>query len=143
MIEYKDNIEGVTSDRLNGFFVGWPKPPTPDTLLKILRSSSQIVLAIDDETNMLIGFITAVSDNVISAYIPLLEVLPEYQGKGIGGELMRRMMKKLEGLYMIDLICDKDKVAFYEKFGLKSATKTGVEAMIGRNFTAQSGRKEK
>ena len=142
MIEYKDNIEGVTSDRLNGFFVGWPKPPTPDTLLGILHNSSHIVLAIDSDTDTVIGFITAISDNIISAYIPLLEVLPQYQGKGIGGELMRRMMKKLEGLYMIDLICNKDKVAFYEKFGLKSATKTGVEAMIGRDFAAQSGRKE-
>ena len=142
MIEYKDNIEGVTSDRLNGLFVGWPKPPTPDTLLRILHNSSHIVLAIDSDTDTVIGFITAISDNIISAYIPLLEVLPQYQGKGIGGELMRRMMKKLEGLYMIDLICNKDKVAFYEKFGLKSATKTGVEAMIGRDFAAQSGRKE-
>ncbi|MEW5925230.1 MAG: GNAT family N-acetyltransferase [Candidatus Zixiibacteriota bacterium] len=139
---YKEKIDGITEDRLQGFFVGWPNPPTPDTLLEILHNSSHIVLAIDNETGIVVGIITAVSDNVISAYIPLLEVLPEYQGRGIGGELMRLMMKKLEGLYMIDLICDKDKVAFYEKFGLKSASKFGVEAMIERNFAAQSGRKE-
>ncbi len=142
MIQYKDSINGITADMLKGFFVGWPNPPSPEVHLEILIKSSHIVLAIDTVTEKVIGFITAISDDIISAYMPLLEVLPEYKGKGIGTELMRRMMQKLKGLYMIDLICDKDKVSFYEKFGLSSATKFGVEAMIMRIFESQSGKKE-
>ena len=62
---------------------------------------------------------TAISDGVISAYIPLLEVLPEYQGRGIGAELVRRLLAELEGLYTVDLCCDEDVVGFYERFDLK------------------------
>jgi ribosomal protein S18 acetylase RimI-like enzyme len=65
-----------------------------------------------------VGFVTAISDGVLSAYIPLLEVLPEYQGRGIGAELVRRLLDRLGGLYMVDLCCDEDVVGFYERLGL-------------------------
>ena len=35
-----------------------------------------------DDAGRVVGFVTAISDGVLSAYIPLLEVLPEYQGAG-------------------------------------------------------------
>ncbi|MEM9907537.1 MAG: hypothetical protein AAF921_21205 [Cyanobacteria bacterium P01_D01_bin.44] len=31
----------------------------------------------------MVGFITAITDHVLSVYIPLLEVLPPYQGQGV------------------------------------------------------------
>ena len=80
------------------------------------------------------GFINAVSDDTLAAYIPLLEVLPHYQGRGIGSQLVKRMLNKLEGLYMVDLVCDDDMVSFYERVGLKSH-----RAMMRRDFSAQSG----
>jgi len=46
----------------------------------------------DTENGRVVGFVTAVSDGVVSAFLPLLEVLPEYQGRGIGSELVRRML---------------------------------------------------
>ena len=55
-----------------------------------------------------VGFVTAVSDGVLSAYIPLLEVLPEYQDRGIGSELMRRILEQLDDLYMVDVLCDAE-----------------------------------
>jgi len=142
MIEYRDSLDGITADNLKGFFVGWPNPPSPETHLKILGNSAYAVIAIDDETGDVIGFVNAVSDKVLTAYIPLLEVLPEYQGRGIGGELMRRMMQKLDGLYMIDLACNKELIRFYERFGLISVDKFGTTAMIKRDFDVQSGEKE-
>jgi ribosomal protein S18 acetylase RimI-like enzyme len=59
---------------------------------------------------------------VLSAYISLLEVLPEYQGRGIGSEVMRRLLKQLDGLYMVDTLCDVDVQAFYARFGMRRAT---------------------
>lgn len=88
MIKYIDNIKGITEDELEGFFVGWPNPPNKTKHLKLLDKSSHIWIAYDDEFNKVVGFINAVSDQVLSAYIPLLEVVPEYQGKGIGGKLV-------------------------------------------------------
>ena len=104
---------------LKGFFVDWPNPPNQQTHLKLLKKSSKVIIAIDDKTNQVVGFITAISDGVLSAYIPLLEVLPEYKNKGIGKELVNRMLKELDDIYMIDLCCDDDLVPYYEKFGMR------------------------
>jgi len=82
------------------------------------------------------GFITAISDGVLSAYIPFLEVLPEYKNRGIGKELVRRMLLKLKKAYMIDLVCDADLQKFYKKFNMFPAV-----AMIKRNYSSQAGSK--
>ncbi len=129
MIEYLSSIEGVSENHLNGFFVGWKSAPTAATLLKILQGSNHVVLAIDEETRNVVGFVTALSDGVLSAYLPLLEVLPAYQHKGIGSELVSRMLKQLGDLYMIDLSCDEDMQPFYEKFGMHKS-----HGMMLRNY---------
>jgi len=131
---FKNSLDGVTVDMLKGFFVDWPNPPSAETHLKLLKNSSYIVLAIDEEVNRVVGFITATSDDVLSAYIPLLEVLPEYKNQGIGKELVSRMLKQLDHLYMIDLCCDEDLVPYYEKFGMFKGT-----GMILRNYDRQAG----
>lgn len=134
MITYIDSIVNVTPANLCGFFVGWPNPPSQETHLKLLANSDEIVLAIDDETGNVVGFTTAISDGVLSAYIPFLEVLPAYQGQGIGQELTRRMLEKLSALYMVDLICDPELQPFYARFGMKQAT-----GMMLRNLERQLG----
>ena len=101
---------------------------------KLLQNSSKIIIAIDPNMNKVVGFITAISDGVLSAYIPLLEVLPAYQNKGIGNTLVQQMFQELEDIYMIDLCCDEDLVPYYEKLGMMKAT-----SMIKRNYARQSG----
>jgi ribosomal protein S18 acetylase RimI-like enzyme len=63
--------------------------------------------------------VSAISDGVLSAYIPLLEVLPEFRGRGIGTRLMRLVLERLEGFSMVDLSCDEDLVPFYLRFGMQ------------------------
>jgi ribosomal protein S18 acetylase RimI-like enzyme len=116
VIAYADDLAGMQARHLAGFFVGWPKPPSAERHLALLRGSSHVVVAREGER--VVGFVTAISDGVLSAYIPLLEVLPEYQGRGIGAELVRRLLGRLDGLYMVDLCCDEDVVGFYERLGL-------------------------
>jgi ribosomal protein S18 acetylase RimI-like enzyme len=118
MIVYEEDASAVAPEQLEGFFVGWPSPPSPERHLELLRGSAHVVLA-RDEDGRVVGFVTAISDGVLSAYIPLLEVLPEYQGRGIGTELMRRMLAKLRGLYMVDLSCDAALEPFYRRLGLQ------------------------
>ena len=125
---YKNSLDGITSEMLTGFFVDWPDPPNPQTHLKLLKKSSKVVIAVDDHSNQVVGFITAISDGILSAYIPFLEVLPEYKNKGIGKELVNRMFKELDNIYMIDLCCDDDLIPYYEKFGM-----TRTNGMIMRN----------
>ena len=132
MLTYTSDLQGVTSERLSGFFVGWPSPPTPETLLRVLRGSHRVVLARDGE--QVVGFVTAISDGVLSAYIPLLEVLPEYGGRGVGSELVRRLLADLSDLYMVDVMCDDDVAGFYAKLGL-----TRAGGFVNRNYARQSG----
>ena len=135
MTEYVTTVDGVTREMLSGFFVGWPNPPSPETHLNILRNSRFVVLAIDRETNRVAGFINAVSDGILSAYIPLLEVLPDYQGQKIGTELVKRMLDQCAGLYMVDATCDADLQRFYARCGMDRST-----GVMTRNYEAQSGK---
>jgi len=134
MINYTFTTEGISPEQLKGFFDGWLNPVSPETHLRLLRNSDEIVLAIDRETKRVVGFITAITDHVLSAYIPLLEGLPEYRGRGIGKELVDSMLERLGDLYMIDLICDQELQAFYAKRGMREAT-----GMMMRNYDNQSG----
>jgi len=119
MIQYQDDLGGVTTDLLTGFWNGWPSAPTPELHLRILAGSEAIVLAIDSvAAGRVVGFVTAVGDGLFATYIPLLEVLPGYQGRGIGSELMRRLLARLTDRYMVDLVCDDELIAFYEQFGM-------------------------
>ena len=115
-LEYRNDASTVTSAALRGFFVGWPSPPSPERHLQLLRASTHVVLALEGER--VVGFVTAISDGVLSAYIPMLEVLPEYQRRGVGSQLVRRMLARLTDLYMVDLACDADLVPYYERLGL-------------------------
>lgn len=134
MIIYQTSLEGISEEHLAGFFVGWPNPPSPQTHLNILARSQHIVLAREGSDGPVVGFITALSDGVISAYIPLLEVLPAYQRRGIGSELLQLMFIQLRELYMIDLICDPELQPYYERMGMHRAS-----AMLLRNYERQSG----
>jgi GNAT superfamily N-acetyltransferase len=134
MIRYTTETADLRAEQLRGgFFVGWPDPPSPEAHLRILQGSARVVLAYDDD--QVVGFVTAVSDGVCSAYLPLLEVLPGWQRRGIGAELVRRMLAELEHLYMVDLCCDPGLVPFYERLGLRPA-----HAMIRRLYDRQSCR---
>ncbi len=132
MIEYTSHLDGITADDLQGFFQGWPNPPSPQTHLALLENSDEIVLAIADDR--VVGFITANTDKILTAFIPLLEVLPAYQKEGIGGELVRRMLERLRNFYSIDLLCDSGLQPYYEKFGMQRS-----QGMVIRNYDRQSG----
>ncbi len=137
MIEYLTTLDGITIDMLAGFFVGWPNPPSPQTHLRILRGSSFVVLAVDREANRVVGFVNALSDGILSAYIPLLEVLPDRQDQGIGTELVKRLLDQCGGLYMVDTTCDPSVRGFYARCGMQPATGARL-----RNYKGQSGKVE-
>ena len=136
MIVYRTELEGISPDQLDGFFVGWPSHPSKEAHYHLLECSDAIVLAVDERFERVVGFITAHTDKVLSAYIPLLEVLPEYQGRGIGHQLVRLMLDRLQDFYMVDLLCDEDLQEFYAGLGM-----TPAAGMMIRNYQRQTGEK--
>lgn len=115
MITYRPTAEGVTVGQLEPFFVGWSAPPSLEHRVRILNAAHEVVTAWDGDA--LVGFITALTDGVYAAFIPLLEVVPTHQGRGIGAALTQRMVDRLRNVYSIDLVCDPDVSEFYTKLG--------------------------
>jgi len=100
-IRYLEDPGGLKVSALaDGFFEGWPNPPSPANHLRLLRGSDAVVLAVDSESEKVVGFITGITDGILSAYIPFLEVLPEYRERGIGKELLRQMLNRFQDPYM-------------------------------------------
>ena len=135
MVTYRDSAEGIQPDQLHGFFEGWQNPPTPETHLRILEGSDAIVLALTDTpAPHVIGFATAITDGILAASIPLLEVLPDHRGQGIGRELITRLLARLDHLYMVDVTCDPNVVPFYTALGMTASTGASL-----RNYQHQAG----
>jgi ribosomal protein S18 acetylase RimI-like enzyme len=129
VISYTTDVSALTPEDLTGFFVGWPKPPSPAQHLAVLRGSYRVVIAVEE--GQVAGFVNMISDGVLTAFIPWLEVLPSFQGRGIGTELMRRVLAEAAHLYSVDLVCDESLKRYYERLGM-----TALTGMILRNRDA-------
>jgi predicted N-acetyltransferase YhbS len=129
VIEYTTELTGVRPDDLVDFFVDWPSPPTPAARLALLHGSDHVVLARDRDR--VVGFVTALSDGVLMAYLPLLEVLPSYRRAGVGTGLVTRVLAELGDLYGVDVCCDDDVVPYYRRFGFQQ-----VNGMVLRPWPA-------
>jgi len=128
-IRYQKSLAGIEPLMLNGFFVDWAVVPSPEEHFRILRESSHIELAVEETSSRVIGFANAISDGFFSAFIPMVEVLPEFQNAGIGSTLLQRMFAQLEDFYSIDLSCDAKLKPYYKRFGMFECT-----SMSLRNF---------
>ena len=106
-----------------------------DESAQALRSSWYVLSAYADE--QLVGFGRLVSDGVLHAMIYELIVLPEYQGRGVGGKILEKLVKKCQesGVRDIQLFCAAGKRAFYEKRGFVARP----ENAPGMQFRRQGG----
>ena len=135
MVEYSlcgDGGEKLELDE--GVFEGWSHPPCKDTRRRILRDSYRAIIAVDTRTKTIIGFSTIMSDGVLSAYIPLLEVVSEYRSRGICRRLVERAIEETKDLYMLDLCCDEELASFYTTFSMLP-----MVGMERRNYARQDG----
>src|SRR5579862_8167992 len=72
------------------------------------------------EGDALVGFARAISDGATNAYISTVAVLPEYRGRGIGRELIRRLTSGRDGIVFV-LHARPEVTAFYLKCGFQQA----------------------
>ena len=100
----------------------WSSAQKPDLLHKALLSSHSLITAWDE--SKLVGLGNAISDGYLVVYYPHLLVLPEYQGCGIGTELMRRVMERYQGFHQHMLVADGRALDFYKKCGFERAGRT-------------------
>lgn len=117
-IHYSDSKE-FCQDDLEGLFcsVGWSSGRYPAKLKVALRNSDAVYSAWHG--SRLVGLINALSDSVMTVYFHYLLVRPEYQGMGIGRELVRLMLQRYEGFLTKVLISYDSQVGFYRKCGFE------------------------
>ena len=98
--------------------VGWSSGQYPQELVVAMRNSHWVVSAWDGDT--LVGLINSLSDGAMTAYFHYLLVRPEYQGRGIGTELVRVMLEAYEHCARKVLVAYDTQVGFYEKCGFSA-----------------------
>ncbi len=89
----------------------------PEKLKRAFESSYAVVYVFD--TDKLIGMGRALCDGEYQAAIYDMVVLPDYQGRGIGKEIIKRLSEQLP-VENIVLYAVPGREGFYEKYGFKT-----------------------
>lgn len=118
-IEYRSEIPDQQQFVALFETTGWNRNynATPQELSHMLEHTWYMLAAYHGE--QLVGFGRVVSDLVLHAMVYDMIVLPTYQGQGIGGEILDRLVDKClqSGIRDIQLFCARGKRSFYEKRG--------------------------
>jgi GNAT superfamily N-acetyltransferase len=101
---------------------GWSAAEKPKLLHKALINSEALISAWDGGT--LVGLGNAISDGHMVVYYPHLLVLPAYHGRGVGREIMHRLMQRYDRFHQHMLVAEATAVEFYERMGFVKAGKT-------------------
>ncbi|WP_298616989.1 GNAT family N-acetyltransferase [uncultured Thermosynechococcus sp.] len=112
--------------------VGWARRPIRKVKKAIQHSF--LVLSMWEQRGAyrrLIGFSRATSDHAFNATIWDVVVHPEFQGRGLGKELMRQIIKELrsEDISNITLFADPHVVDFYRQLGFRPDPE-GIKGMF-------------
>ena len=112
------------SEELERLFlsVKWSSGAYPDRLVIAMRNFRTVFSAWDGKK--LVGLICVMDDGAITAYVHYLLVDPEYQGSGIGRQLVERVKHAYKNYLRIALISYNKEVGFYESCGFKASKDT-------------------
>ena len=111
--------------------VGWTNyTRRPEMLLQAYAHSLFVLAAY--EKDVLAGIIRLVGDGASILYVQDLLVRPEFQRRGIGGELLRRALAQFPQVYQTVLLTDDTEKsrAFYQAMGLTDALEAGCRAFV-------------
>ncbi len=89
-----------------------------EKLARQISGALFVVSAWDGE--VLAGFARAISDGVMNAYISTVAVLPAYRRRGIGREMMRRLLAGRDGITFA-LHARPEAKGFYVSCGFKES----------------------
>lgn len=137
MLEYKNKIPTVQEYNLLTEKVGWGKR-NEKIVAEALKNTLYAICVYDEEK--IIGSARIIGDKTIFLYIQDVMVIPEYQSKKIGTEIMNKIIEKIEeyrGLnpnIRVYLGASEGKEMFYKKFGFITRKEANLgEGMILKN----------
>ncbi|WP_440876765.1 GNAT family N-acetyltransferase [Thalassotalea sp. PLHSN55] len=100
----------------------WSSADKPTQLIAGLINSHSLVTA--RENGKLIGLANAISDGHLVVYYPHMLVHPDYQGKGVGRQMMDALQTVYNGFHQQMLTADGEAIAFYQALGFERAGNT-------------------
>lgn len=115
-ITYKDT-KVLTPEQLAELFlsVDWSSGHYPEKLAAAMKNYGSVFSAW--EGDKLVGLIATLDDGVMTAYIHYLLVRPEYQGRGIGRELVHIAAEHYRDYLRILLVAYDNEIEFYKRCG--------------------------
>lgn len=127
-IEYRQTRDFTEKDLRRLFLsVGWESGRYPKRLVTAMRNSTHVISAWDGDR--LIGLVRALDDGATISFL----VDPKYQGRHIGDELMKRIMKNFTDLLHVKVIpSDPRTIMFYERYGFRQYD--NCPAMVKKNM---------
>ena len=111
--------------------VGWTSyTDEPDLLMKAIEYSQKVWTLWEGEK--LIGLARTIGDEATICYLQDILVLKAYQGRGLGGYLLKEIMKENEKIRQFVLLTDDTEKTkgFYKKLGLSEASEYSCLAFM-------------
>ena len=116
--------------------VNWVSGKYPDRLYKALMNSSNVFTAWDHEK--LVGLVRVLDDQEMLAYVHYVLVHPDYQGKGIASELIKRVKEEYKDFFYIEVMPEESKNAtFYKKHGFKIMEDGVAMQIVNEKFNCE------
>ncbi len=125
--EYKNYNEQEILDLYQS--VGWINyTENPDMLANAYRNSLKVYGAYQGEK--LLGIIRVVGDGYSVIFIQDILIYPQFQHKGIGTALLRRILEEYKNVYQMHLLTDytNQTVGFYKSLGFNMDTDINCRA---------------
>ena len=131
-IEYKETKDFTAADLQRLFLsVNWESGNYPEKLARAMHNSTHVISAWDG--GKLVGLVRALDDGETVAFLHYLLVDPDYQGRHIGDELMKRVMSCFGDLLYVKIMpSDPKTIPFYERYGFRQYN--NYSAMVRKHF---------
>lgn len=125
-LEWTYSLENINWDELSNLYLIAPLGKKDPSDLKIAFSNSMYKCFVTDSGN-LIAVGRALADGIDCSYICDVAVHPDYQGRGIGKEVVSRLVALSSKHRKIILYAAPGKEGFYRKLGfLRMATAMAI-----------------
>lgn len=133
-LRYIENNKNIQEFNYLTDQVGWGT--RDEKIVKRALDNTLYSISIYDEEKI-IGYGRIIGDETIFVYIQDVMVIPSYQNKKIGTEIMNKLLEKISIYREINpnlrtyLGADLNKESFYRRFGFKTRSEAGLgEGMI-------------
>lgn len=118
-LTWSDDIERFDWNELAQLYRVAPLGDKPPEVLRTVFGNSRYKFFVRDAAGRLVAAGRALADGADCAYICDVAVLPEYQGTGLGREMVQRLLEASRGHRKIILYSVPGKEGFYRKLGFR------------------------